>query len=438
MAFSFQYEPLVQNQIRLLQLTSCSPEIRGVLTPITMSSNPSYTALSYTWGSEQHLQHLFVGDSILLITENLATALRHLSDHVGKYLWIDAVCINQKDDAEKTEQLRKMAEIYERANMVLSWLGEESEGSNRAMEGIERYGGAAFEAGILSLPVEVRKKRPDVGENSGFQHVKRRIFELFTAAADADNNDSPDAFPRSEFSELSRRSYFDRLWIKQEVALGKQVRMACGEKVTSFEHLASAYMFFATFTVWEITERLHGRLTGFPKHFAPVLGDSGIESRNLPMPSVAIGSLLSIRRKIHQEKKRPELFWLLKRLHVGDQGQRNNCKDPRDKIYGLLGMVEGNGSHVETLIHHRQPVELLYERVARILIQQGIIDTLLFCRPRSSLELPSWVPHWNTPVPHPWSSDGIYQASGRKKQTLDRNPGVMQTGIIALEGTLVG
>src|SRR5205085_1022797 len=104
------------------------------------------------------------------------------------------------------------------------------------------------------------------------------------------------------------------------------------------------------------------------------------------------------------KKKKTELFRLLKMFHVGNQGQRqsNKCEDDKDKIYGLLGMMEGGGSHVETLIHHEQPVKLLYERVARILLKSGIIDTLLFCRQRSLPELPSWVPDWSAPLIHPW------------------------------------
>jgi hypothetical protein len=40
-------------------------------------------------------------------------------------LWIDAVCINQQDVTERSEQVKMMREIYERATEVIVWLGEQ-------------------------------------------------------------------------------------------------------------------------------------------------------------------------------------------------------------------------------------------------------------------------------------------------------------------------
>jgi hypothetical protein len=39
-------------------------------------------------------------------------------------LWINAICINQKNNEEKTAQVRKMRDIYKTAVLVISWLGE--------------------------------------------------------------------------------------------------------------------------------------------------------------------------------------------------------------------------------------------------------------------------------------------------------------------------
>lgn len=38
-------------------------------------------------------------------------------------IWVDAICINQADDAEKSEQVRMMHRIFARAETTLAWTG---------------------------------------------------------------------------------------------------------------------------------------------------------------------------------------------------------------------------------------------------------------------------------------------------------------------------
>lgn len=58
----------------------------------------------------------------LSITESLYNALRRLHDE-HTVLWIDAICIDQSNDAEKNQQVPLMKNIYEAASLVLIWLG---------------------------------------------------------------------------------------------------------------------------------------------------------------------------------------------------------------------------------------------------------------------------------------------------------------------------
>ena len=41
------------------------------------------------------------------------------------YYWIDAICINQDDLAERAEQGRLMGQIYANIEMVVVWLGRD-------------------------------------------------------------------------------------------------------------------------------------------------------------------------------------------------------------------------------------------------------------------------------------------------------------------------
>jgi hypothetical protein len=59
------------------------------------------------------------------ITLSLYSALWQLHEEgCQDYIWADAICINQNDIAQKTEQICIIGQIYKRANLVFIWLGE--------------------------------------------------------------------------------------------------------------------------------------------------------------------------------------------------------------------------------------------------------------------------------------------------------------------------
>lgn len=111
-----------------------------------------YEALSYVWGSEEGKQPIYIqelddhGDNspagtprCLRLTSNLYAALSHLRDRLSdRVLWIDAICINQKDNKEKGQQVQAMAKIYASATRVIVWLGEAASDSSEALEALCR------------------------------------------------------------------------------------------------------------------------------------------------------------------------------------------------------------------------------------------------------------------------------------------------------------
>lgn len=140
-------------QIRLLHLDSSKGKLRGSLTVVTLSTNHEehepplvgngkasqqgsqlqgpvetlqFEALSYTWGESLYDKYIEVQDHVRIpITDNLARALRRLRHRAEpKDLWIDAICINQSDLEERSQQVAYMGEIYNRAYRVIIWLGD--------------------------------------------------------------------------------------------------------------------------------------------------------------------------------------------------------------------------------------------------------------------------------------------------------------------------
>lgn len=64
----------------------------------------------------------------LKVRENLYWALWHLRhENRTRVLWIDTLCINQEDEKEKNHQIRQMGRIFERAGVVVAWLGRQQE-----------------------------------------------------------------------------------------------------------------------------------------------------------------------------------------------------------------------------------------------------------------------------------------------------------------------
>ncbi|KAF8846783.1 hypothetical protein BDZ45DRAFT_539472, partial [Acephala macrosclerotiorum] len=84
-----------------------------------------YLALSYVWGNPSNTLSIIVEGSGVDITVNLQHALEAvLVDNSANHpIWVDAICINQADDAEKSEQVRMMHRIFARAETTLAWTG---------------------------------------------------------------------------------------------------------------------------------------------------------------------------------------------------------------------------------------------------------------------------------------------------------------------------
>lgn len=85
-------------------------------------------------------------------TENLEMALRKLRCQVARTLWVNAICINQQDDVEKSHQVRRMKQIYEEAEDVMVWLGPEFEDSDLALNKLHSLGESASSAGFVPPP----------------------------------------------------------------------------------------------------------------------------------------------------------------------------------------------------------------------------------------------------------------------------------------------
>jgi hypothetical protein len=105
--------------------------------------NPQYEALSHSWGKDAAIHRVYIKDEdlpsksskrYLQIRSNLESALRHLRyPDRSRTLWIDAICINQGDALERGAQVKRMQKIYQRASLVVLWIGPEQDSSSLAI-----------------------------------------------------------------------------------------------------------------------------------------------------------------------------------------------------------------------------------------------------------------------------------------------------------------
>ncbi|XPS78479.1 hypothetical protein M3J09_010490 [Ascochyta lentis] len=116
---------LVECSLHLIQL--CPGAADGAIDPSKSLLIP-YICLSYTWGSSNDEGPILIDGNILMVRQNLQTFLHiaRIQLHYG-LLWIDALCIDQANSAERDHQVQRMGIIFAKAKMVLTWLGGDPE-----------------------------------------------------------------------------------------------------------------------------------------------------------------------------------------------------------------------------------------------------------------------------------------------------------------------
>jgi hypothetical protein len=145
------YRPLLPGNIRLLRLLPNEDKNAPVQCqlfdyPLQESGKRMhlYEALSYAWGDLDNPCSIYIGEHDLPVTKNLHAPLSQLRNFsLERIIWVDAICIDQKNTKEKEQQIQVMAKIYSQANRVLVWLGEAADNSDQALEEIRAAGGKA-------------------------------------------------------------------------------------------------------------------------------------------------------------------------------------------------------------------------------------------------------------------------------------------------------
>lgn len=99
-----------------------------------------FCALSYSWGGHYILRRVIsANEQAYFVSATVFNALRALRhEQEVRRIWIDFICINQKDEAEKQNQLSLMGSIYSKADTVFVWLGNSAIHTGQAFDSYEK------------------------------------------------------------------------------------------------------------------------------------------------------------------------------------------------------------------------------------------------------------------------------------------------------------
>jgi hypothetical protein len=111
-----------RRDIRLVKMGSrvWSDDITCTIDTVSLDHSPVYDTLSYVWGDPRVQKHIQLAGNSFSVINNLWTVLRRLRlPTASRVLWIDAICINQNDNDEKSHQVAMMGDIYSNSRKTL-------------------------------------------------------------------------------------------------------------------------------------------------------------------------------------------------------------------------------------------------------------------------------------------------------------------------------
>lgn len=406
-------------------------DIHCVLQTVSLDDEPSYTALSYNWGTDAPSTAVLINSKPVFVRRNLATALRHLQQKDRSLnIWVDAICINQNDNKEKSHQVQMMTKIYERSIGVLVWLGPAADESDAAMEKLKDIGEKAIDAGMQEFCATDMPNwfSPDLDE---------RLQRLKTSLDGLAEREGLEIF-HPALIPLSKRIYWTRVWVLQEFSIHKLVIIQCGSKRLDVTTFGTAFNFFA-FARWTLSSRF--RLEDYRDPKSKLRSVSGNENS----PSGAPNQLFGARRRYYSETgERETLFSLLERTCICDNFAVHalNATDPRDRIYGLLGLTT-DSEQLGILPDYEKSVIEVYTNTSRALIAVGETSILSWCQQSERIEgLPSWVPDFSSDIPPAYGANrrtrSLFCASSNTKFPRDSLSLPDDPHSIGLSGAKVG
>ncbi|KAF2018011.1 HET-domain-containing protein [Aaosphaeria arxii CBS 175.79] len=334
--FSYEGLPIESDHVRLLTLAPgrADEPISCQLDVVSLKSTPRYETLSYAWGSQERAESILLNKQEFPVTANLFAALLHLRLlDTPLRLWIDAICIDQSNLQERSSQVARMREIYKSSSRVYVWLGEchraypTDGGDSCTTSGLSRVdsglGDDILEQGTwASLDGSYAQYRPDMQKLTPnpfglIEHFSRdrHMYDLPGFQRPTEGGSSVfDETPFLVMHGFLSESWWTRVWCVQEILLAPEASLMYGSWRIDFDLVKDASI-QSRRHVMSCCSETQMRI---PAHFWKFRDDDIAE-----------------RTKTTINAERYQDLDALLRLYA-----HRKCQDPRDRIYGLLGLPD--------------------------------------------------------------------------------------------------
>jgi hypothetical protein len=277
-----------------------------------------YIALSYAWADQKpadghkiYIRHRTAGRRSFFVTVNLFEALNTMrAIDEDRIFWADAICMDQNNLEEKSEQLTLMSRIYGEASSVCVWLG-----SRLVIK-------PAVVDPTVWPPFEQAEKVVDL--NAAF-HLMSKIRNLDFATVVEDKTLCNEW---EAFVGLVSASWFRRRWVVQEIVLARSAELHCGKNRIDWMSFSQAVSLFELLEK-RVKKKFHDEL---PDHPPDMFGE---------VRELSANRLVQVTNDIvdrHDDgrvaKKTESLETLISSLTTFETG------DPRDLVYAVLSLAK--------------------------------------------------------------------------------------------------
>ena len=370
------YPPLSFNDsVRLLTILPAptSQSIKTVLVSVRLrpTNPPAYDALSYVWGPASDRADIQCNGKTISITQSLAEALFHLrSDTDEQTFWIDQLCINQEDLAERNQQVTLMGNIYSLARKVIVWLGPSDDETGTVWNLLQKVSELqhfkAHEVYSLAFKKPQARLAEEPPSTSSAYHERADAQSNLLSTKQSRNLPhlpTGDALEWKAVERLFQRPWFSRMWTYQEVVLSRLCFVRCGSYSMSWSDLSDSCkaIVYGGFDVFLDSEY----------HRVTAIQEQRLRSREDKWTSFR--SLLEINRF-------------------------RNATEPRDMIYALRGILDQSVAEFIT-VAYVSPLADVYANAVKVCIKKeetlAVLGSVEYRRnEKSRTQMPSWVPDW--------------------------------------------
>ncbi|KAH6653958.1 HET domain protein [Truncatella angustata] len=374
-----------------------------------------YEALSYMWGTDKAPNPLRCQSSDIPITLNLETALRSLRLRDGiRTLWVDAVCINQNDLAERERQVGYMRLVYSQADRVIVWLGPSNDLNRAAIARAKEL----CQYRILLMDTHREDAQEMLSVYSGSQ-VEKTMLDAVIADSKRESG--------TALIKLFDNRYFRRVWCVQEVVASRQAVAKSGHDEIDFFDLLSLVKYIgalkhseglpawppSTLSFWGFIRSQRGRV------YWP----------HSDLVENSLGDMLLILREIRNFESTDARDRIFAVLGITDQGIHStgwaSMEPPRSRVEKFLAWIakklDGRGSNIELwrnpamAPNYTKSALEVYRDFTRYCLSRPpcVLDVLFHVQhtddPRST-SFPSWVPKFDIPSSTNYFTYQVYQA----------------------------